>query len=207
MPKICLIAGIGINDCTSHTKTNPHYIKWDSMLRRCYSKNTRLIYQESFVDEIWLRFSNFEAWSKENWFEGAALDKDIIVRGNKCYSPKTSRYVPREINNLILVRQTDRGEYPLGVSRMKPCSKSTKGRTEPFIAKVSEQGKTKNLGYFSDPVLAHRAWQWEKANQIEKAVAWYATQDCFKTDVADALTQRVWQLRLDFQRRVETKEL
>lgn len=210
MPKKCLIAGIGINDSSGDVKNNPHYIKWSSMLYRCYmpsSARNKINYADVTVCEDWLKFSEFEAWSKTNYVEGLHLDKDILLQGNKVYSPETCAYVPRDINNLLLKRERGRGEYPLGVSKMTKSAKMVNDRNNPFIAKIVENANTKNLGYFINPYDAHKAWQWEKANQIEKAVAWYATQDCFRTNVADALTQRVWQLRLDHNSSVETISL
>ena len=63
------------------------------------------------------------------------------------------------------------------------------------------------MGVYTSKEVAHQAWQWEKANQIEVMVAWYAQEPYFRTDVADALTQRVWMLRLDHSLEIETKTL
>jgi len=44
------------------------------------------------------------------------LDKDILVKGNKIYSPETCAFVPTVINNLFTSRVSKRGKYPIGVS-------------------------------------------------------------------------------------------
>lgn len=45
------------------------------------------------------------------------LDKDILVAGNKIYSPETCLFVPNRINSL-LIRGVKTGPLPLGVSMM-----------------------------------------------------------------------------------------
>lgn len=76
-----------------------------------------------------------------------------------------------------------------------------------YRAAISSEGRRVNLGVYPSKELAHKAWQWEKALQIELAIAWYATQPYFRTDVAEALTQRVWKLRLEHKQDLETKTL
>lgn len=41
----------------------------------------------------------------ENWkphMEGWHLDKDILLKGNKVYSPETCAFVPAKINSLLI---------------------------------------------------------------------------------------------------------
>ena len=44
------------------------------------------------------------------------LDKDILYKGNKVYSPKTCVFVPQRINKLFTKNDKSRGEYPIGLS-------------------------------------------------------------------------------------------
>ena len=46
---------------------------------------------------------------------GWELDKDILVKGNKIYSPDTCCFVPKEVNTVFTKRQSKRGDYPIGV--------------------------------------------------------------------------------------------
>lgn len=59
----------------------------------------------------------------ENYYEieGSIidLDKDILIKGNKVYSPETCIFVPHEINSLFLKNDNKRGNLPLGVSLHK----------------------------------------------------------------------------------------
>lgn len=54
---------------------------------------------------------------------GWALDKDILVKGNKIYSPETCCFVPQEINNLFTKRKSCRGTLPIGVKYIKENKK------------------------------------------------------------------------------------
>jgi hypothetical protein len=44
-----------------------------------------------------------------------ALDKDILYKGNKIYSPDTCVFVPQEINALFVKNDANRGDLPIGV--------------------------------------------------------------------------------------------
>lgn len=109
-----------------HTK---EYIAWVSMLTRCYDPK----YKQNFptYDNVtccneWLYFENFYEWlhSQENfdkWINGNrwAVDKDILVKGNKLYSPETCCLVPYNINALFVRHYGSRGMPPIGVYKRK----------------------------------------------------------------------------------------
>ena len=67
------------------------------------------------------------------------LDKDILVKGNKVYSPSTCIFVPFEINGQFTKANTRRGSCPIGVSYA--------AHTNKFLACIAENNKTKHLGY------------------------------------------------------------
>ena len=94
------------------------YKCWHSMLERCFS-NKIIQYLDVIVCDEWLCFENFETWFKENYYECGdekmCLDKDILVKGNKEYSPDKCIFVPKRINSLFTNRKNYRGKYPLGV--------------------------------------------------------------------------------------------
>ena len=45
------------------------------------------------------------------------LDKDILIKGNKIYSPNTCIFVPKRINTLFIKCDKARGNLPIGVSK------------------------------------------------------------------------------------------
>lgn len=110
---------------------------WSNMLGRCYSEEQRYknpTYEDCTVCEEWHNFQNFAKWYEENYYEidePLFLDKDILVKGNKVYSPQTCVFVPRLINNLFTKSQSTRGDYPIGV-------KPYQNNKNKFIAIISE---------------------------------------------------------------------
>lgn len=102
------IRNIGINDLDFPVKDNgkdmQFYTIWKAMLQRCYDnrlKEKLPTYQECYVCEEWKYLSNFKKWYDEHYVEGWHLDKDILMQGNKFYSPETCCFVPFEINVLF----------------------------------------------------------------------------------------------------------
>jgi hypothetical protein len=96
------------------------YLKWSNMLERCYSEEyhkKQPTYIGCSVDERWHNFQVFAKWFEENYIEGYELDKDILLKGNKIYSPETCCFVPKEIN--LLFKGHKNGKiYPPGVNRV-----------------------------------------------------------------------------------------
>lgn len=97
------------------------YTKWTDTLKRCYSISTQErqpTYKNCSVDERWHNFQNFAKWFEHNYKEGYELDKDILIKGNKVYSPETCCFVPHEINSLFLKYDSTRGCCPIGVTKV-----------------------------------------------------------------------------------------
>lgn len=102
------------------------YICWKFMLQRCYDeeyKNNKPTYKDVTCCDEWLLFENFYEWlhSQENfdkWYNNnhSAIDKDILFKGNKIYSPEKCCLVPYNVNSLFTKSDATRGEYPIGVS-------------------------------------------------------------------------------------------
>ena len=100
------------------------YVKWGSMLTRCYSEkfHEKENYKDCIVCDEWHNFQNFAKWYYENKYmppfdDRLELDKDIKIKNNKIYSPETCLLVPKRINSTILNRKNDRGNCCIGVSR------------------------------------------------------------------------------------------
>lgn len=116
------VHGVGINDYNGAVVNNGKVLKsyqvWVCMLNRCYDKKHHKkhpSYTSCSACDEWLRFSKFKMWFDANYIEGCYLDKDILVKGNKVYSPETCCFVPREINNVIENARSRRGNTPMGV--------------------------------------------------------------------------------------------
>jgi hypothetical protein len=136
-----------------------YYKRWYHMLIRCYSKK----YQEKMptyigctVCEEWKAFSNFKEWMKRQDWQGKHLDKDIIVKGNKIYSPETCAFVEPATNTFTTDGSAARGGQPIGVSLHKRCKSYDAHCRDPFLKKLV------HLGCFSNPIAAHEACRKKK---------------------------------------------
>ena len=130
------------------------------MLRRCYDKNFQEkepSYKDVTVCEEWLCYQNFAKWYEENYYEveneEMELDKDILIKGNKIYSPSTCIFVPKGINCLFTNRKNNRGDLPIGVNKQgdKFRSSCCNGRNKRVV-----------LGTFDDK---HNAFLMYKINK------------------------------------------
>lgn len=150
------IFGFGINDYKGNIFSRDKglevfYSVWHSMIRRCYSeyhKKHGPTYIGCSVCEEWRYLSNFKSWFDENYKEGCHLDKDILVQGNKVYSPDTCCFVPQYVNSLLTDHRGARGKYKIGVT------KASKG----YTACVSRCGKEQYLGTFNTENEAFSAY-------------------------------------------------
>ena len=171
--KMKLVHGVGVNDADyavqpvgpdGKRRRCPYYEVWRSMLTRAYSPKEharRPTYTGVTVCEEWHSFMAFRAWMMTQDWEGKQLDKDIIVPGNKVYSPATCAFVSGEINILLTDRAAARGEWPIGVDWHRQAEK--------FQARVTENGRLRYLGLFTTPEAAHLAWRKEKVRIVRTA--------------------------------------
>lgn len=176
MTKNKLLFGWGVNDVDYNvTKTAfingkwkivwicPYYKKWVKILERCFCHKyheTQPTYKGCTVHEDWKYLSNFIKWvdsqPNRNW-ENCEPDKDILIEGNKHYSPETVVFVTRKVNNFIKDLLKSRGKYMIGVS-----DSGIKNR--PYLSKCRNPftGKGERLGTYSTEIDAHLAWQSRK---------------------------------------------
>ncbi|UNY40361.1 hypothetical protein KLEP7_gp126 [Pseudaeromonas phage vB_PpeM_ KLEP7] len=214
--KLRKVMGVGINDADYRVdikselpKLNgkrkrkqefacKYYVTWKGMLERGFSalfKSKHPTYRECTVCNEWLTFSNFKSWMEQQDWEGKELDKDLIVYKTMIYSPETSVYVNKDINQFMVKREAGRGNFPLGVDYSK--------RDKKFRARLNDNlvNKTPWLGYYKTPEEAHRSWQKAK---IERA---YFLKDK-QTDprVVEGLQRVVDKIRYDLDNNLITED-
>lgn len=178
------IYGIGINDSDFSTSVkgerHKSYVIWKAMFQRCYSsKNIGTPYENCTVCDSWRYFSNFERWFDENYVEGYHLDKDILIKGNKVYSPKTCCFVPSEINTLITKHDATRGNFPIGVVK--------RNKRKSFSAIVRKYGEYINLGTFDTQEKAFQAYKKTKEAHIQEMATQYYKDGKINEKVYNAL--------------------
>jgi hypothetical protein len=111
--KRSLVHGVGVNDADYDTQKEkntkviwrcPFYDKWINMLKRCYSPLWHKQYPTYIGCSVcpeWRYFSKFRLWMENQKWEGMALDKDLLVKGNQVYGPDTCCFLPTAINCLF----------------------------------------------------------------------------------------------------------
>lgn len=143
------VYGKGINDIYNVSKRC--YRVWTEMLKRCYDEKYHHRENSYIICEVcdeWLILSNFKRWFDENYVEGYELDKDILGKGSKIYSPSTCCFVPKQLNNLI------KGEF----KRKNDLPKGVEMRGSKYLARIRDNGKYIRLGLYEDVNLAHEAY-------------------------------------------------
>lgn len=178
-----LVYGVGINDAdytvqvketVGHTEIGtkiqkllwfcPFYVKWKDMLRRCYSQK----YHDKFPTYVgcrtvpeWHYFMTFRAWMEKQDWEGRHLDKDLLIPGNKVYSPDTCVFLDPNINTFLIESTKATGNLPIGVTFHRASGK--------FVAQGNslETGKRKHLGLLVDPQDAHQTWLSSKLEEAK----------------------------------------
>jgi len=162
-----LVCGVGVNDAdyivqptiNGKRKCCPFYRKWKSMIVRCYDdkfKSKFPTYIGCTVCEEWLTFSNFKRWMESKDWEGKELDKDLLTKGNKVYSPASCVFISQKMNKFLTDSSLARGEFPLGVTFDKEAGKYRTQCQNPLT------GKIERIGRFIDPESANEAWRKRK---------------------------------------------
>ena len=121
----------------------------------CYStkfQERQPTYIGCTVSEEWLTFSNFKNWMMTQDWEGNQLDKDLLFKGNKIYSPETCVFVTPMVNTFTIDQGAARGDCLIGVCWHKGMSKYKSQCGNPFT------GEQEYLGLLTCEQEAHRAW-------------------------------------------------
>lgn len=156
-----LLYGVGIDDCPDSLKTERAYISWSDMLERAYCPVFHAqfqTYKDCSVVEEWRRYSNYAKWHTENMPFGYQLDKDILIPGNKLYSPSTVLAVTPELNrSVVFFRRVPMSGY-YGVHSVPDGF---------FRAECKVNGKRLKGPYRFSAAECHKDWQLMKADSVE----------------------------------------
>lgn len=186
------VQGVGFNTRGSYNVMESPNVKtkaycvWKDMLRRGYSeayKNKRPTYEDVTVCEDWFDYQKFAEWFYNNYKAGFQLDKDIIKRGNKIYCPEFCRFIPQDLNSLLVNRCGGSRNYelPLGVSR-----RNTK--SNPYTAWCNNgEGVTVNLGSRESQEEAFILYKVYKESLIKRKATEYYTAGIIDLEVYNSL--------------------
>ena len=167
-----LVYGFGVNDADYMTQVVidgvrlrcKAYHAWSLMIERCYREQTLKSspsYFDVVVCEEWRSFMSFRKWWVDNHVDGWQLDKDILVPGNKTYSPGTCIFVPCWVNSMIVDKAASRGSMAIGVSYERDRMKFVAHCQNPITKRQDR------IGRFDDEMSAHNAYIDRKIKMIE----------------------------------------
>lgn len=165
LPTTCGFGYIDIEGASIGKVMTKEYKLWNNMITRCYNENLRYrhhSYVECTVSEKWRYLSNFKDWcNRQIGFgnDGWHLDKDILFKDSKMYSPKTCCFVPPEINCALAGNKSVRGAFPQGV-----IYNYTKTR---YRARIQRGNKWESLGAYDTPEEAFQAYKPVKEAHIK----------------------------------------
>ena len=170
------VHNVGINDLEEQVYVDSKPIKsyeiWVGMLRRCYDEKYILkqpTYKGCSVTPDWLYFSNFKKWFDDNYnpeiMSDWQLDKDLLIRGNKAYSPHNCCFVPQDLNLLFIKSKRIRGKLPIGVYFDK--------QNKSYKAYIRKYNKLIHIGYYDTIEEAFIAYKTEKEKHIKEVADKY----------------------------------
>ena len=188
------LIGVGYVGEGEYTYDDQWYDYWSAMIERVTLKNNGFLrtYADVIMCREWYNYQVFADWAKENYYEvqdlPMDLDKDILVKGNKVYSPETCVFTPHIINALFIKADKSRGDLPIGVYWHE--------RDQEYRAQcscITDSGKRKNkwLGGYNNPIDAHLAYKKFKESHI-KGMA-----DKYKEYLPDKLYKALYEYRVD----------
>jgi hypothetical protein len=201
-PTVYNVGVIGEGNISNGNILLKEYRLWNSMLQRCYDNKLHEecpTYTECVVSDNFKYFPYFKEWClnqvgfglKDDKGKPFALDKDILVKGNKVYSEDNCAFVPREINNVFLKGKKSRGDNFIGVNYHT--------RDKVFASNISKFGHQHHLGYFNTEMEAFYAYKQAKEDYIkEVAEKWkdqidprvYEALMKYEVDINDRHTSR-----------------
>lgn len=178
-PTVYGVGIVGLERTKENGKQLKSYETWSGMLRRCYDemyKGKHPTYKDCSVCEEWLYYSNFKQWYSKNYYEvdneKMCLDKDILFKGNKVYSPDMCMFVPHNINSLFTKSDAKRNDLPIGVTWYKNKYKAS---CNIFDLKTNIS-KSKHLGYHNTPEEAFSVYKIVKEENVKLVADYYREQ-------------------------------
>lgn len=171
------------------------YKTWKSMLQRCYDEKVHkkhTTYMDCETCNEWYNFQNFAEWYYNNYYEvdgeRMELDKDILIKGNKIYSPNTCIFVPERINTLFTKHDKSRGKSVIGTTLTK------NGKYQVKCCLINpETGKSKNeyLGIYETEIEAFEVYKYYKERNIKQVA------DYFEKEIPSELHQTLYDYEVE----------
>lgn len=161
------------------------YRTWSSLLNRSLYHNTnKSCYDDIILCDEWKVYENFKKWYDEHYYEiegeEVELDKDLLIKGNKIYSPQTCLFVPQYINNILVNkskqtithRKTPKNQSPID-NDILPVGVTWCNDKKKYRASINYHGKVKNLGRYNTIQEAFNTYKQAKEQYIKDVAEQY----------------------------------
>ena len=169
LPTVCGVGIVGDEPTRVCNKPLKDYDLWQGVLKRCYDNKLHVkypTYKGCTVSNNFKYYPYFKEWcqnqigfeSKDEIGNSFALDKDILVKGNKMYSENTCVFIPMEINKLLVKHESRRGGSFIGTYPLR----------KKFIARLTRCGENFYLGVFETEMEAFYAYKEAKEAYIKE---------------------------------------
>ena len=96
-----------------------------------------------------------------------ALDKDILIKGNKVYSQENCVFVPQRINSLFVKNDANRNNL-IGV-----YYENSKNYKKKYKIKIKVNNKRKYIGRFNTKIEAFNSYKQSKEQYIKQVAEEY----------------------------------
>ena len=164
--------GIGKYSSRVNKQKTIQYKTWTNIIKRCNRidrSDKNKSYYDCKISLEWHNFQNFAKWFDDNYYtvkdEKMNLDKDLLIKGNRIYSPNKCIFLPEKINTLLINNKSNRGKYPLGVSYSR--SKNL------YTSRFNRLGKYIDLGNYKTPEKAFEVYKKHKEIHIKEMAESY----------------------------------
>lgn len=175
-----------------NNKPTSAYRKWHNMLERCYDEKKQIKcpkYKDCTTCDEWLNFQEYAKWHEKYYYEldneEVHLDKDILIPGNKIYSPSTCCFVPKTINSIFNTRDK-RDNLPTGVY----------SHGKKYKSRCAIRGKIIHIGIYDTVSEAFLAYKIVKESYIKQIADEYK----------DVIDSKVYKAMYDYEVSMLTKE-
>ncbi len=199
-----VLYGVGVIDDPSilniRETTCLFYKRWSGVIQRCYSDVWWERHPSCVGNSVcseWLYLSEFSKWMKTQQWQGLQLDKDLLVKGNRHYSPDTCVFIPKYINLFVTKCSVKPNGLPTGVKITKRVNRVL------YEARIGQ----KYLGTYVTPEEAHRVWQKAKAKSFDPLIEKYKLEDSYQKRVEEALVFRKLCIISDYENGTQTTHI
>lgn len=157
--------GEGVYTARVDEKMSKCYTSWINMLGRCYNLlnlKKQNSYKDVTVCQEWHNFQNFAEWFYKNYnpeiMSNWHLDKDLICKECKMYSPKTCCLLPPEVNAIFQNKVISKSTGVRGVHK----------EGNKYTTTISKFGKQTYLGLYETIEEAHNAYNNAKKEYLDE---------------------------------------